>query len=88
MPPPLPQKYLRILCGVPTPAEHLTRCSEFECAVSSPIILKHLVSSVVSLAQLVSPSVALPAEVVCLVNPLSCLSVVVFHQYVLKFKNV
>ena len=31
-----------------------------------PLILKHLVSSVVSLAQLVSPSVALPAELVIL----------------------
>ena len=29
-----------------------------------PLILKHLISSVVSLAQLVSPSVALPAELV------------------------
>ena len=59
-PPHLPQKYLRIWCGVPTLVEHLTRCSKFECAVSPLIILKHLVSS----AQLVSPSVALPAELV------------------------
>ena len=41
------------------------------------LILKHLISSVVSLAQLVSPSVALPAELVYYVfvinmfNPLS-----------------
>ena len=34
--------------------------------MSPPQILKHLISSVVSLAQLVSPSVALPAELVSL----------------------
>ena len=35
------------------------------CAVSpSHLILKHLISSAVSLAQVVSPSVALPAELV------------------------
>ena len=35
------------------------------CAVSSPhLIFKHLVSSVVGLSQLVSPSMALPAELV------------------------
>ena len=32
--------------------------------MSPPQILKHLISSVVSLAQLVSPSVALPAQLV------------------------
>ena len=36
VPPPLPRKYLRIWCGVPTLVEHLTRCSKFECAVSPP----------------------------------------------------
>ena len=47
IPPHLPQKYLRIWCGIPTLVEHLTRCSKLKCAVSpSPIILKHLVSSV------------------------------------------
>ena len=32
--------------------------------MSPPLILKHLISSVVSFAQVVSPSVALPAELV------------------------
>ena len=48
-PPPLLGKYLRILCGVPTP-------------VWPPP--NFLVSAIVSLAQLVSPSVALTAELV------------------------
>ena len=52
-------------CAVSPPYfEHLTKCPKLECAVSPPLILKHLVSSVVSLAQLVSSSVALPAELV------------------------
>ena len=44
--------------------EHLTRCIKWECAVSPNLILKHLISSVVILAQLVSSSVALPAKLV------------------------
>ena len=36
---------------------------------SPHLILKHLISSVVSLAQLVSPSVALPAELVIFIFP-------------------
>ena len=35
-----------------------------ECAVPPPQILKYLITSVVCLAQLLSPSVALPAELV------------------------
>ena len=46
----------------------MTRCPKLKCAVSPKLILKHLISSVVSLAQLVSPSVALPAEFVWFYN--------------------
>ena len=41
-------------------------CPKLECAVSPQLILKHLISSLVSLAQLVSLSVALPAELAIL----------------------
>ena len=37
---------------------------EYACALSPNLILKHHISLVVSLAQLISPSVALPAELV------------------------
>ena len=37
---------------------------ELECGVSPHLILKHIISSDVSLAKLVSSSVALPAELV------------------------
>ena len=49
-----------ILCEV----EHLTRCSKLECAVSPPNNSQTSCQFSVSLAQLVSPSVALPAELV------------------------
>ena len=63
MSPPLLLKYLRILCGVPTLV--LTSSQIFQIELVSPdLILKHLISLVVSLAQLVSPSGALPAELV------------------------
>ena len=52
------------MCGVPPYFEPLTRCPKLECAVSPNLILNHLISSVGGLAQLVSPSVALPAELV------------------------
>ena len=39
--------------------------------MSPPQILKHLISSVVSLAQLVSPSVALPDELVIIIISLN-----------------
>ena len=61
--PPLLLKYLRILCGVPTLV--LTSSQIFQIELVSPdLILKHLISLVVNLAQLLSPSVALPAELV------------------------
>ena len=45
--------------------EHLTRLPKLKCAVSPlHLIIKHLITLVVSLAQLVSPSVALLAELV------------------------
>ena len=57
--------YPQMECVVSPPYfEHLTKCPK--CAVSPPLILKRLVSSVVSLAQRVSPSVALPDELVLL----------------------
>ena len=56
------------MCRVPPYFELLTRCPKSKCAVSPPLIPKHLISSVVSVAQLVSPSVALPAELVYLYN--------------------
>ena len=49
----------------PHPIEHLTKYPQLECGVPSQLMLKHLLSSVVSLAQLVSSSVALPGEFVC-----------------------
>ena len=68
------------MCGVPTPCfsnileicavspprfEHLTRFPKLKCVVSPlHLIIKHLITLVVSLAQLVSPRVALPAELV------------------------
>ena len=61
--PPLLLKHLRILCCVP----NLVLISDqmFQIGLVSPhLILKHLISSVVILAQLVYPSVALPAELV------------------------
>ena len=63
--PPLLRKYLKILRGVPS----LVWTSDLMlqigmCGVTPPLILKILVSSGVSLTQLVSPSVALPAELV------------------------
>ena len=65
VPPPLLLKHLRIMCGVPTLVWPSDQMSILECAVSLPhLILKHLNSSVVSLAQFVSPSVALPAQLV------------------------
>ena len=51
-------KNYRILYGVPTQFENLTRCPNFECAVSPHKILKPQFS----LAQLLSLSVALPAQ--------------------------
>ena len=48
----------------PPEFEHLTKCPKLVCAVSPQLILKHLISSVVTIAQLVSPSVPLPAELV------------------------
>ena len=46
-PPLLLLKHPRILCGVPPYFEHLTICSNLECAVSPPhLILKHLILSV------------------------------------------
>ena len=59
--PPLILKYLTILRGVPTLV--LTSDQMFQIGLVSPhLILKYLISLVVSLAQLVSPSGALPAE--------------------------
>ena len=61
------QKYLRILCGVPTLVITSDQMIQIGMCGVPPLILKHLVRSVVNLAQLVSPSVALPAELVFLV---------------------
>ena len=65
-PPPLLLKYLRILCGVPNLV--LTSDQMFQIGLVSPhLILKHLISSVVILAQLVSLSLSLQAELVIIV---------------------
>ena len=77
-PPPLLQKYLRILCGVPTLVITSDQMIQIGMCGVTPLILKHLVSSVVSLAQLVSPSVALPAK-------LAVVIVIVFADLVLLF---
>ena len=54
------------ICAVSPPRfEHLTRFPKLKCAVSPfHLIIKHLMTLVVILAQLVSPSVALLAELV------------------------
>ena len=59
-PPPL-LKYIQIFCSVSTfvrTSDQMSKIGIFH------LILKHLISLVFSLAQLVSPSVALPAELV------------------------
>ena len=63
-PTPLSWKFLWILCGVPTLVWTSDQMFQIGMCGVPPPILKHLLSSVVSLAQLVSPSVALPAELV------------------------
>ena len=65
VPTPMHLKHFRILFSVPVPTLVLTSDQMFQIGLVSPhLILKHLISLVVSLAQLVSPSGALPAELV------------------------
>ena len=71
--PPLLFKYFRISCSVPTLV--LTSEQMFQIGLVSPhLILKQLISLDVSLAQLVFPSVALSAELVCIYGNKHCLS--------------
>ena len=55
---------LRILLVSQPWFEHLIKCATPKCAVSPELIIKHIISSVFSLAQILSPSMALPAELV------------------------